>query len=137
MGLPNRKKKVLGALAGVVFLGWLVFAAHAVLDVGKGPAFDSWLYDGLMAAAGIACLLRAKLVKPERQAWVFFGAGLLLWTAGEIYWSIFLTGKEEVPIPSPADVLYLALLPGVLRGRVQVGPRALRPGRPADLAWTA
>ena len=85
MALPNRTRKVLGALAGIVFVGWAAFAIHALLGVGEGPAFDSWLYDALMGAAGIACLLRAKLVKTEQLAWLLFGTGLLLWTAGEIY----------------------------------------------------
>ncbi len=106
-----RTRTALRVGAALVGLVWLAFAVHALFGVGEGSLWDSWLYNGLMAAASAACLLRAALVREERRAWALLGVGMILWTAGEIYWSLFLSGLDEVPIPSPADLLYLALYP--------------------------
>lgn len=92
-------------------MAWLAFAVHALLGIGQGAFWDSWLYNGLMASAAAACLLRSALVPRERAAWALLGGGIVLWTLGEIYWSLFLTGLDEPPVPSPADFLYLALYP--------------------------
>jgi len=107
----TRYRSVLRAFAALVGAAWLAFAVHALLGVGEGPLWDGWLYNGLMGSAAAACLLRSALVREERRAWALLGAGIALWTAGEVYWSLFLTGLDQVPVPSPADILYLALYP--------------------------
>ncbi|HKB50004.1 MAG TPA: hypothetical protein VKC63_01070, partial [Solirubrobacterales bacterium] len=63
------------------------FTAHVVAGVG-GPGtdalFNTWVYNALMLTSAAACLLRAALVRRERGAWALLGAGLLLYTGGEI-----------------------------------------------------
>jgi two-component system cell cycle response regulator len=73
--------------------------------------FNSWIYNGLLLAAGACCLARAVLVRVERLPWLLLSAALLLWTAGDLYYYVVLSGQENVPIPSVADPFYLAFYP--------------------------
>ena len=93
-----------------------VFAAVAVqygAHVG-GPSVDrfvnNWLYDVVGVAAGLTCVLRG-LTARERAAWIWIGAGVLAWTAGDIYWTVALETVKNPPYPSLADVGYLGLYP--------------------------
>ena len=72
---------------------------------------DLVLYNGAIAFAGVACLGRARVSPSLRTAWIAFGAGLLLWAAGDAYWVVALADLKKVPYPSPADAGYLAALP--------------------------
>ncbi|MGI8593394.1 MAG: HD domain-containing phosphohydrolase, partial [Solirubrobacteraceae bacterium] len=65
--------------------------------------------------AAIVCGLRA-LRGDERWTWLLFATGLLLWGLGDVYYTLFLWGLDEVPIPSPADIGYLGLYPPVYAG---------------------
>ncbi len=128
----TRRTVLIGGAAGALLL--LAFVAHAAIGFGGATAedvFGTWVYDALMLLSAAACLLRAFLVPRERLAWGLLGAGLLLWTGGEIYYSAVLTGTESVPIPSPADAGYLAFYPlayaaliALLRARVGSFPVA-------------
>src|ERR687887_2221716 len=62
------------SLAGV----WLLYALHTSLGVGGKPldAADTPIYDGLLVAAALVCLLRVRLLRQERAAWALIGAGL-------------------------------------------------------------
>ncbi len=110
---PRQLRLVRGATA-VCAGAWLAFFAHAVFGLaspGADTFFDSILYCALIGVAGASCLLRAALHREERAAWAILGAGLLLWTAGEVYWSVALSELDAPPIPSPADVGYLGFYP--------------------------
>ncbi len=102
-------------LALVLFGGTAVVALHDWLGVGGNGGFDSFvggpLYDAVVVAAGVACLVRSRAVKSERWAWLLLGFGILSWAAGEIYWTAFITTDPAPPYPSPADALYLAFYP--------------------------
>src|ERR671930_1546058 len=65
--------------------------------------------DVVTALAGVLCLSRAR--GPERAAWRLIGAGILVWAAGDVYWSFVLADAETIPIPSWADAGYLAFCP--------------------------
>ena len=113
-GLSQRKRTTV-LLGGLLGLGLLVaFAAHVTVGfggAGTDALFNTWVYNALLAASAAACLLRAALVRRERVAWALLGAGLLLYTGGEIYYAAVLAGQASVPIPSPADAGYLAFYP--------------------------
>ncbi len=102
-------------LALVLFGGTAVVALHDWLGVGGNGGFDSFvggpLYDAVVVAAGVACLVRSRAVKSERWAWLLLGFGILSWAAGEIYWTAFIATDPAPPYPSPADALYLAFYP--------------------------
>jgi len=112
--LSPRNRLVLRCAGGALVLGFLAFVLHAATGFGGSAAetfFGIWDYDALMLGAAASCLARAAIVRRERLAWGLLGAGLLTWTAGEIYYSAAFAGSESVPIPSLADAGYLAFYP--------------------------
>jgi two-component system cell cycle response regulator len=89
------------------------YAAEALLG-GQGRVdwfFDTWVYNSLLLASCACCLVRAISVRAERLPWLLLSASLLLWTTGDLYYYFFLSGSENVPIPSVADPFYLAFYP--------------------------
>jgi diguanylate cyclase (GGDEF)-like protein len=75
---------------------------------GAQPFVNDWLYNAVFIAAAAACLWRGAAVPVERPAWLAFGTGLGLWAAGDVYWTVEISGLESIPYPSAADALYLA-----------------------------
>jgi hypothetical protein len=65
--------------------------------------FDTWVYNGLLLASSAACLARGLLVRAERLPWLLLGTALLLWNIGDLYYLFFLSGLDEVSIPSLSD----------------------------------
>jgi len=99
--------------------GIALFAVHLVVGFGgegTNPLFDHWLYNGLRVAAALACLTRAFRVAEERAAWMLIGAGLLLSALGDAYWTFFIVDDPNHPVPSPGDVLMLAMYPLLFAG---------------------
>jgi len=106
-------------LAVVLFGCTTLIALHDWFALG-GPQFDELagghLYDAIVVAAGIACLLRSRAVPRERWAWLLLGVAVLFWAAGEIYWTQAILGNPEPPYPSLADAFYLAFYPFAYAG---------------------
>jgi hypothetical protein len=110
---------VVRALLGVSLAGLVLHAVHT--STGAGGAgldgfFNDWIYNAVVLAAACACLLRAALVPGERGAWFAIGGGLLSWSIGEIYWTLRLSGLDEIPYPSLADAFYIATYPALFIG---------------------
>ncbi|HYI36215.1 MAG TPA: PAS domain S-box protein, partial [Thermoleophilaceae bacterium] len=100
--------------------------ASGICDLGSADtAINHWSYRAAMVAATGAVTLRAVLVRDQRGAWGLLAAGLAAWTAGDIYYSLFVTGAGAA-YPSPSDGMYLAsyaaLVGGlrILRGRTAI-----------------
>ncbi len=91
-----------------------VLALHLTLGFG-GPRtnelFDGYVYNALMFGAAFAVIARGVTVRAQRGAWLAMGAGVLCWSLGELYFTLFLEGGGEASGVSPADVLYLAMYP--------------------------
>ena len=108
-------------LAGVLALGTATVGLHDWLGVGGAwldrPA-EGWLYDAVVVAAGLTCLVRARGAGRERIAWVTIGAAILCWAAAEVYWTLKILDDPAPPYPSPADVGYLAFYPLAALGLV-------------------
>ena len=100
-----------GALTGLALLAYVAHTAFGVASPGMDQVFQDWVYCGLTAAAGIACVTRAVAVRHERAAWLLMGLGLIAWAAGEVVWTLFLAGNPDPPYPSAADLLYLSFYP--------------------------
>ena len=80
---------------------------HGPVDV----FFDSWVYNGLLVTASLACLARGLAVRAERLPWLLLGIALALWTTGDLYYFFAFSSTANVPIPSVADPFYLAFYP--------------------------
>ena len=105
---------VRAAIATVIVFGIAVSVLHDWLGVGGDSfnlAVNGVIYDAVIVAAGLACLLRARESGAERNAWIAIAASILAWGAAEIYWTAFLTDNPSPPYPSPADIGYLAFYP--------------------------
>jgi diguanylate cyclase (GGDEF)-like protein len=92
--------------AGLIVLG-LHYLGH--LSVGGSRLYETWFYEGLELFAALGCLARAALVRAERSAWLFIGAGLLATTVGDILYDFWFGGSP--PFPSAADIGYLSFYP--------------------------
>lgn len=111
------------AIGAILFGGTTLVILHDWLGLG-GDGFDDLaggeLYDAVIVAAGIACLLRSRAVKSERSAWVLIGASILAWSAGEVYWTAHILDNPNAPYPSLADVGYLVFYPLAYAGLVML-----------------
>ncbi len=114
---PNQRL-ALRAAGAVVVLAFGAFAIAAATGNGASTLFGTWIYCGVMVGAAASCLARAVLVRRERTAWLLIGAGLLIWTGGEIYYEAAVSISGSVPIPSPADAGYLLFYPLTYAGLI-------------------
>src|SRR5687767_9961524 len=106
---------------GVLAAAWLVYFLLVVTgwtgDVYLADvAVPEFLYAGLLLGAGLLCLGRARGEPDERRVWAAFGAGLTLWSFGDIWWLAFFANSAEVPYPSISDVFWLASYPPMAYG---------------------
>ncbi len=112
---------MLRACGAVGALAIAFHIAHGQLGLGH-PALDNFvendIYDAIVTAAAVSCLLRAAVVERERLAWFLLGVGLTFNAAGEIYYSLAFGVSGNPPIPSLADLLYLLYYPGAYAGLV-------------------
>ncbi len=102
------------ALAIAIGAGTAFVALHDWLGVGGAGldyAAEAPVYDAVVIAAGLTCLLRAQSGGRERAAWLAFGAAILAWGAAEVYWTAAILEDPSPPYPSLADVGYLAFYP--------------------------
>jgi diguanylate cyclase (GGDEF)-like protein len=100
-GLKSARTLLLG-LVGlfVVYVGWLLVA----------PGSAKWLYNVLLVGAAFVCLRTPLRGSAERLAWLCLGVTLLLWAAGDFYYTLFLWNREAAP-PTVTDWLWLASYP--------------------------
>jgi diguanylate cyclase (GGDEF)-like protein len=100
-------------------LGTGLAIVHDWMGIG-GPGFGDFVngpaYDAVVVLAGAACLLRARDDRRERLAWIALAASVIVWAAGEIYWTLYIEGNPSAPFPSWADLGYLAFYPLAVAG---------------------
>jgi diguanylate cyclase (GGDEF)-like protein len=107
---------------------------HITLDFGgKGldGLFGDGVYNALMLGSAVAVLARGATAREGRIAWFAIGAGLLFWSAGELYYELLIEGTsaEAGGSVSPADALYLAMYPCFYIGLALLARAHLRDGR--------
>jgi diguanylate cyclase (GGDEF)-like protein len=97
-----RQNGALAALAGLflLYVGWLL------VDAGSAR----WLYNVLLVGSAAVCLISPLRQGRERAAWTCLGVTLLLWAAGDFYYTLFLWNQEAAP-PTVTDWLWLASYP--------------------------
>ncbi len=90
---------------------------HTTVGLGGHRAdglIDDGIYNALMFGAAFAVIARGITVKAQRAAWLAMGAGVLFWSLGELYFTLFLQGPGSAGgSVSPADGLFLAMYPCV------------------------
>jgi two-component system cell cycle response regulator len=77
-----------------------------------GPVADTLIgdidYNALLLASGGVCLARAVTVRAQRSIWAALGAGMVLYAAGDISWTLLFTNVKDAPYPSVSDALWLS-----------------------------
>jgi signal transduction histidine kinase len=78
------------------------------------------VYDAIGASAAAASVAGARLFRPSlRLPWYLFAAGLLAFTVGDVLFNLYsFVWHRDPPIPSVADVFYLAGYPFLTAGLV-------------------
>jgi signal transduction histidine kinase len=78
------------------------------------------VYDGIGASAAVAVVLGAWIHRPSlRLPWYLFGAGLFAFTVGDVLFNLYSqVWDRDPPVPSVADVFYLAGYPFLTAGLV-------------------
>jgi diguanylate cyclase (GGDEF)-like protein len=94
----------------------VLLTTRNLLDLQMGLPPRAWfvVYDGTIVAAGLVCIAFAG--RRERLPWLLIGGGIVLWGAGDVYWSHVVLEMESPPFPSPADALWLSFYPPVYLG---------------------
>src|SRR3954463_2845271 len=111
-----RRSRLLQVMQWVVSAGAVVYLVSTLPGVRPGGGYstllDAWLGNAVLFGAMALCLARGILIRAERAAWLALGIGIGLWTAGRVdYLAAHAHGR--VPIPSLADVGWLAFYPAV------------------------
>ena len=108
-------------LTWLLVLALAAYTAELLVDVAPDEVdetFEKYVSNVVLFGAAVLCGWRAVAVGRERTAWALFALGLLLWGVGDLYYTVALWDLDEIPIPSPADVGYLALYPLAYAGVV-------------------
>ncbi|HEX6780469.1 MAG TPA: HD domain-containing phosphohydrolase [Solirubrobacterales bacterium] len=125
---PEQSRKIAFVVIGLL-AGLLAFYAAVTLgelgDAALQDAAGRWVYDAVVLGAAATVLWRAARIEAERRAWLWLGAGMLLWALGQAYYSAVLYYASPAPFPSPSDLGFLAFYPAsfvalvlLLRARV-------------------
>ncbi|MEA2397001.1 MAG: hypothetical protein QOK25_557 [Thermoleophilaceae bacterium] len=110
----DKPRKLLRAAQVLAFGVLGVFTLHTGFGVGGKELdgfFNDWVYNALVLASALSCLVRAVRVRKHRASWFLLGAGLTAWTAAEIYNSLVLAHQANPPYPSLSDALWLSFYP--------------------------
>jgi diguanylate cyclase (GGDEF)-like protein len=95
---------------------WLAYLACGLVVTGASLSLpdlaNSVVYDLVGLSAVVAILLGVRLHRPARRAiWYGLAAGLAVFVAGDVVYSVYVYALQLEPFPSPADALYLASYP--------------------------
>ena len=122
------------ALFALVALGLVAETVNALVGPGTAPSdagLARWLYTASMFGGSALCLAVVPRHTRERRAWAAIGLGVLLWSGGDLTWTVWLDNLDNPPYPSIADVLYLGSYVSIYVGIVLLLRERVRPMRPA------
>ncbi len=117
-------RKAANVLLGLLALGVLLHAGHALLGPHSAPyddLSDKWLYSILEFGAAGLLLARAITERDQRWAWAAIGTGMLLWSIGDLLWTLWLDDVETPPYPSVADAVYFGSYAALYAGLLALG----------------
>jgi two-component system cell cycle response regulator len=97
---------------GLLLLLGVYVAQTLAGTIDASPLDDGTLvYNLLLVGAAACCAARGLTSRVERTPWLLLGLATGLWATGDLYYTFFLSGREEIPFPSIADGFYLAFYP--------------------------
>jgi two-component system cell cycle response regulator len=110
------RRGIVTTLRTASILALLAYTARAILNPDGGGAlthrlFEDAIFNGLLVAGALLCLLRACWIPQERAAWLTLGIGLGAWAAGTILFSADPASVTEHGFPTLPDELWIAFYP--------------------------
>jgi two-component system cell cycle response regulator len=120
------------AVYALLAAGVAVHGFNALTGPGDWPfaeAITTWLYLLLMVVASLLSVASIARRRRERLAWAAITAGLVLWTAGDIVWTFWVSTLDEPPYPSVADIFYLGSYASIYLGVILLLRARVRPVR--------
>jgi two-component system cell cycle response regulator len=96
---------------GVLGLGLALYLVRTVAGVRVGlaaGAADDWLYSAIELLATALIWWRVATSRADRGAWAALAGFAMLWTVGDLGWTLSLDGQADPPFPNWTDALYLA-----------------------------
>jgi two-component system, cell cycle response regulator len=109
---PNRSALVHALFAALGALTVLYLAFLAGLPVAGADAWFGRWYGLILEFGAVAALVfRVLFVREERCIWALVALGAFFWTSGDLYFRMALFDIEVTPVPSLADVGWLAFYP--------------------------
>lgn len=115
--LPLPARVAFSALL-LVLAAFAVQVSFHVIAAPTGATFEKFATNTVFLGSAGLCLWRAIVRPRERKAWLLCTAGLAAWGIGDLYFAVYLWDSPNAPIPSPADIGYLAFYPLVVAGLV-------------------
>ncbi|MEA2363926.1 MAG: diguanylate cyclase [Thermoleophilaceae bacterium] len=120
------------ATLGVTIAGTAVYAA-----VGPQPSIDhvmrDWVPSLVYVIASALIVLRVIRVREGRGPWIVIAAGIMLYTAGTLVWSLWLQNLPAPPFPSLSNALWLSMYPAAYLGLVWLARGKKGQGAPAGV----
>jgi two-component system, cell cycle response regulator len=115
---PVRRVFLLLATVLLVLVSVQILGGWAAEGGAAAWFFEAVLYNAVLLAAGLACILGGRRSRDERHAWLLIGLGPIAWALGDLYYTLAFVDipAAEVPFPSLADVGYLAFYPPIFVG---------------------
>jgi diguanylate cyclase (GGDEF)-like protein len=113
-GLVRGERLALRIAFSVLAVVLAVAAVNVLTGLGGATAADLirlWAASLVYVVAAAIVVLRAVRVPDHRAAWILLAAGLSLYGAGNVVWSIAYDHLASPPFPSISDGLWLALYP--------------------------
>jgi diguanylate cyclase (GGDEF)-like protein len=121
MSITSSSSRALTLALAAMALATAFHALHALFGLG-GSSLDGFTKDGVYMAiefvAVAVCAARVLSRREHRAAWLLICVGLLMWTVGDLVWTVWIEDLPTAPYPSIADAFYLAMYPTVYGGLV-------------------
>ena len=113
-----RPARLMTVVLVAALAAYTVELAFHVAPRSAGEPFEKYVSNFVFFGTALLCGWRAIAIRRERLAWSLFALGLLMWGLGDLYFTLALWDLDVIPIPSAADVGYLALYPLAYTGIV-------------------
>jgi diguanylate cyclase (GGDEF)-like protein len=104
--------RMLYLVVGLVYATFVISTIPGVRPhAGYNLFLDGFLNNIAYELSAVVCFVRARSALSYQRSWRWFGVGLALYGAGNIYWTIFIRIQDPEPFPSFADALWLSFYP--------------------------
>ena len=102
----------------------LLHCGHALFGPDRAPydtIAEDWIYTFVEFAGTALIFARAFSERSLRWPWAAIGIGMLMWSIGDLLWTLWLDNLESPPYPSVVDAVYFAATRGSTSASSRLG----------------